>query len=177
MGLTQPKRLAWRVRTAPTFMLCSPTINFRCGTNPTASASSTSTRYTPPFYLVFSTFQSSARPSVRQQEANDQVCRYHEQARENRSVGSGESRILCYRGQVLSDGVKHILFHYFNSDLQVNKRMFSAIFRKLSGLGDPEHCRSAPECRVQITVEAARGEYATGQVYHGDNLFVLSLGF
>jgi hypothetical protein len=37
MGLTQSKRLAWRVRTALTFMLCSPTINFRCETNPTIS--------------------------------------------------------------------------------------------------------------------------------------------
>jgi hypothetical protein len=37
LGLTQPKRLAWWVRTAPTFMLCSPTINFRCGTNSTIS--------------------------------------------------------------------------------------------------------------------------------------------
>ena len=31
-GLTQPKRLAWWVRTSPPYMLCSPTINFRCGT-------------------------------------------------------------------------------------------------------------------------------------------------
>jgi hypothetical protein len=35
MGLTQPKRLAWWLRTATTFMLCSPTINFRCETNST----------------------------------------------------------------------------------------------------------------------------------------------
>jgi hypothetical protein len=33
MGLTQPKRLAWWVRTALAIMLCSPTINFRCGAN------------------------------------------------------------------------------------------------------------------------------------------------
>jgi len=32
-GLTQPKRLALWVRTAPPYMLCSPTINFRCGLN------------------------------------------------------------------------------------------------------------------------------------------------
>jgi hypothetical protein len=37
MGLAQPKRPAWWVRTALTFMLCSPTINFRCGNNPTIS--------------------------------------------------------------------------------------------------------------------------------------------
>jgi hypothetical protein len=40
LGLTQSKRLAYWVRTAPTFILCSPTINFRCGTNPTISPSS-----------------------------------------------------------------------------------------------------------------------------------------
>jgi uncharacterized protein YndB with AHSA1/START domain len=37
MRLTQPKRLVRWVRTAPTFMLWSPTINFRCGTNSTIS--------------------------------------------------------------------------------------------------------------------------------------------
>ena len=31
-GLTQPKRLAWWVRTAPPYILGSPTINFRCET-------------------------------------------------------------------------------------------------------------------------------------------------
>jgi hypothetical protein len=34
LGLTQPKRLAYWVRTAPTYMLCSPAINFWCGTKP-----------------------------------------------------------------------------------------------------------------------------------------------
>jgi hypothetical protein len=53
-----------------------------------------------------------------------------------RAASSGESRILPYRGQVLSNGVKHALIHYFRSDLQVDERMFSGIFRKLSGLAD-----------------------------------------
>jgi hypothetical protein len=30
LSLTQPKRLTWWARIAPTFMLCSPTINFWC---------------------------------------------------------------------------------------------------------------------------------------------------
>jgi hypothetical protein len=34
LGLNQLKRLVCWVRTAPTYMLCSPTINFRCGTKP-----------------------------------------------------------------------------------------------------------------------------------------------
>jgi hypothetical protein len=51
---------------------------------------------------------------------------------------SGESRILLYRGQVLSDGVKHILIRYFKSDLHVDERVFSAIFMKLSGSADPD---------------------------------------
>jgi hypothetical protein len=51
---------------------------------------------------------------------------------------SGKSRILLYWGQVLSDGVKYALSRYFKSDLQVDKRIFSAIFRKLSGSVDPD---------------------------------------
>jgi hypothetical protein len=54
-------------------------------------------------------------------------------------ANNGESRILPYQGQVLSDGVKHVLIRYFKSDLHVDERMFSAIFRKLSGSADPDN--------------------------------------
>jgi hypothetical protein len=54
-------------------------------------------------------------------------------------ASSGESRILPYRGQVLSDGSKHALIHYFKSNLQVDERIFSAIFRKLSRSASPDN--------------------------------------
>jgi hypothetical protein len=47
MSLIQPKRLAWWVRTALTFMLCSPTINFRCGNNPKISPVTHRTQHFP----------------------------------------------------------------------------------------------------------------------------------
>jgi hypothetical protein len=47
LGLTQPKRLACWVRTTPTFMLCSPIINFQCGSNPTISPRHTSSPTLP----------------------------------------------------------------------------------------------------------------------------------